>query len=111
MAGALVKSWSDRQATVAVSLAEAELYAASKTTAELMGIVLIMADLAALEFFAATEAFTDSRAARAIASRRGRGRTRHLEVKEIWMQVAVEAKTVKIHKIRGMEHQLTRSRS
>ena len=46
MAGALVKSWSTRQATVALSSPEAELYAASKSTAELMGMVSLMADLA-----------------------------------------------------------------
>ncbi len=95
MAGALVTSWSNRQATVALSLAETELYAASKATAEFMGMMSLIADLA-WEVAAVPEVFKDSGAARAIASRRGLGRTRHIEVKKLWIQDAIEAKKIKI---------------
>ena len=103
MAGALVKSWSNRPATVALSSAEAELYAASKATAELMGMVSLMADLA-WEVVAVQGVFTNSSEACAIAGRRGLGRTRHIEVKKLWIQDAIEAKKIKIQKVKGVDN-------
>ena len=62
-----------------------------------------MADLAR-ETPVAPEMFTDSSAARAIASRRGLGRTRHLEVWRIWIQDAIEGKKVQIKRVDGLEN-------
>ena len=50
------------------------------------------------------ELYTDSNAAKAIASRRGLGRTRHLEVRKIWIQSAIEDKRIKIKKVAGTEN-------
>ena len=102
-AGSLLKSWSNRQATVALSSAEAELYAASKTAAELMGIQSLFADLG-WTVTAVPELYTDSNAAKAIASRRGLGRTRHLEVRKIWIQSSVEDKKIRIKKVAGIDN-------
>ena len=44
-AGALLKAWSNRHASTAMSSAEAEFYAASKAAAELMGIQSLFADM------------------------------------------------------------------
>jgi hypothetical protein len=102
-AGALLKSWSNRQATVALSSAEAELYAASKTAAELMGIESLFVDMG-WKPTVVPELYTDSNAAKAIASRRGLSRTRHLEVRKIWIQSAIEDKRIKIKKVAGTEN-------
>ena len=102
-AGSLLKSWSNRQATVALSSAEAELYAASKTAAELMGVQSLFADLG-WTVTMVPELYTDSNAAKAIASRRGLGRTRHLEVRKMWIQSSVEDKKIRIKKVAGVEN-------
>ncbi len=52
----------------------------------------------------APELFTDSSAAKAIASRRGLGRTRQLEVRKIWIQEAIESKRVQIKRVPGTEN-------
>lgn len=103
-AGGLLKSWSNRQATVALSSAEAELYAASKTAAAaLMGIRSLFADMG-WELTMVPQLYTDSNAAKAIASRRGLGRTRHLEVRKIWIQSSIEDKRIIIKKVAGTEN-------
>ena len=48
--------------------------------------------------------FVDSSAARAIASRTGLGRMRHVEVRYLWVQEAVEKGRFTISKIRGREN-------
>ena len=45
--------------------------------------------------------YTDSSAAKSFASRRGLGKMRHVQVKELWLQAAVKEGQVKLHKIDG----------
>ena len=47
------------------------------------------------------EVRVDSSAAKAISSRVGLGKTRHVEVKFLWVQDAVRAKRIKIMKVLG----------
>ncbi len=47
------------------------------------------------------EIWVDSSAAKAMASRAGMGRTRHLEVRFLWVQEAVKSKRPEIRKIKG----------
>ena len=99
--GGLIKAWSNRQASVALSSAEAEFYAATKTTAEAIGIKSLMEDLG-WSPAGALEVRMDASAAKAMASRRGIGRTRHLEVRHLWIQEAVDLKKVTLSKIHGL---------
>ena len=48
--------------------------------------------------------FVDSSAAKAIASRKGLGKVRHLEVRHLWLQQAVRQKKVVLRKVLGKEN-------
>ena len=47
---------------------------------------------------------TDSSAARSISSRRGPGRVRHVEVRELWIQEKVQRGELSIIKVKGKEN-------
>ena len=85
LGGGLLKGWSNRQVTVALSSAEAEFYATTKAAVETLGIEALLNDLGWK--VDEKKVFTDSNAARSMASRRGLGRTRHIDVKRLWLQV------------------------
>ncbi len=85
---------------VALSSAEAELYAAAKAAGELLGVDSLMSDLGwALK--EAPEIRTASSAARGIAGRNGLGQTRHIEVRRLWLQESTEKKKLRTRKIGG----------
>ena len=50
------------------------------------------------------ECYTDSSAAKAMASRRGSGRIRHIEVRHLWLQEEVARGRVRVRKIKGTEN-------
>ena len=47
------------------------------------------------------ELATDSSAAKSFASRRGLGRMRHIQVKQLWLQTAVAAGRLTLKKVNG----------
>ena len=47
---------------------------------------------------------TDSEAAKSFVSRRGLGRMRHIEVRELWLQEEVRKGTVVVKKVAGSEN-------
>ena len=47
------------------------------------------------------ELFTDSSAAKSMASRSGVGKVRHMEVKWLWLQEKVKAGKIKMRKVAG----------
>ena len=75
LTGCAVKCWSNRQATPAMSSAEAEYYAMVKASAEELGIEALAADLGCV---LRIRLCVDSSAARATACRSGVGRVRHM---------------------------------
>ena len=76
--GTVVKHWSRTQATRALNTAEAEYYAVVMGAAEGLGMQSMMADLG---LSAQVRVWIDSNAAKATASRRGLGKTRHVELR------------------------------
>ena len=76
--GAVIKSWSNRQATVALSSGEAEFYSAEKAAAELIGIKSMMRDMG---WDADIKLHVDATVAQAMANRQGIGKIRYLEVR------------------------------
>ena len=44
---------------------------------------------------------TDSNAAKSFVSRRGLGRMRHLEIRDLWLQAEVEQGRLVVHKVKG----------
>jgi hypothetical protein len=98
VAGGAIKSWSNRLGSVALSSGEAEYYAVVKTTAELIGVKSVAEDLG---WPMNVKVYVDSTAAKGITSRVGIGKVRHLEVRYLWLQEAVQQREVQVLKIRG----------
>ena len=96
--GGVIKSWANRQGSVALSSGEAEFYAAGKAVVEAMGMKTLMLDL---DWVARIRVNVDAEAARSIASRQGIGKIRHLEVRYLWLQEWVKKGAVKISKVWG----------
>jgi hypothetical protein len=101
VAGGVIKSWSNRQGSVALSSGEAEFYAAGKAAVEVLGARSLFADLG---WSAKLQICMDAEAARAIASRQGIGKVRHLEVRYLWLQDQVRRGSIKLVKVWGKEN-------
>ena len=99
--GTVVKHWSRTQATRALSTAEAEYYAVVTGAAEGLGMQSMMADLGVTTH---VRIWTDSNAAKAIASRRGLGKTRHVELRYLWLQDVTKSGRVKMRRIPGEQN-------
>ena len=96
--GGLIKSWSKTQSTIAKSSGEAEFYAASQGLVEGLGLRSIAADLG---WTLRINLHVDSSAAKAMMSRTGLGKTRHIEVDFLWAQSIIRAGKARIYKIAG----------
>ena len=99
--GGLVKSWSSTQGTIALSSGEAELMALVRAATEGLGLQSLMADLG---WDRPLRLWTDSAAAKAISSREGLGKTRHIETKYLWAQRTVKRRRFSLSKVTGKEH-------
>ena len=86
------------QATRALGTAEAESYAVVTGSAEALGKQSMMTDLG---MSAQVRVWTDSNAAKAIGSRRGFGKTRHVELKFLWLQEATKSGRVRLKQVPG----------
>ncbi len=95
LGGGPVKSWSSRQATPALSSGEAEYYAIVKAAASALGRQALAQDF---RWEVEVHVMVDSTAAKAIASRNGLGKVRHLEVRYFWVQDATSRRRFVIKK-------------
>ena len=82
----IIKTWSNTQTVIALSRGEAELYALSKASAQGFGLQSLLNDLG-IELD--VRIHTDATTRRAIVTRRGLGKVRHIAVDELWMQEKV----------------------
>ena len=94
-----LKSWSSTQLTIALSSAEAELYALTKGAAQALGFITLLADLG-VEVSATVH--TDASAAIGIARRAGLGKLRHLNVRYLWLQQELQGTELTLHKVHGL---------
>ena len=76
--GGTVKHWSSTQATIALSVGEAEYYALIKAAAEGLAMVALVRGLG---YELSLRIWGDSTTAKAIVTRLGLGKVRHMEVK------------------------------
>ncbi len=97
-----LKSRSITQAVVAMSSAEAELYALTEGAARGLGLRSMLSELGLTT--PAVELLTDSSAAKSFLSRRGLGRMRHIAVKELWLQDQVKSGVVRLVKVAGQSN-------
>ena len=99
--GVCLRSWSSTQATVATSSGEAELYALVKATSESLGFQAVARDLG-VHFRVAL--LVDSSAAQSISSRNGIGRTKHVDVKYLWIQEVVRECRIAVVRVAGQSN-------
>ena len=87
--GHFLKGWSRTQSNVALSSAEAELYALIKCSAERLGARNCMRDWGRER---CGIVYADSSEALAIAKRKGSGKRRHINVSALWDPEKQDAK-------------------
>ena len=92
----LICHWSRTQQLVALSSAEAELNAAVKGISEVLGMRNVLAELG---FDLGVRHFIDASATKGILNRTGAGKVKHLTVRQLWVQEAVERIGIKVVKI------------
>ena len=92
----LLTHWSSTQANIALSSGEAELNAIVKGTSETLGMNNMMKSCGQENDL---ELRTDSSAASGVAHRRGCGKMKHLEAKQLWVQDVVMNKEIRVNKI------------
>ena len=101
LGGHCVKTWSSTQATVALSSAEAELYALTKGAAQVLGLISLMEDFGV---YVTATVHADASAAIGIVRRAGLGKLRHLNVRYLWLQDQVKQDGFDLFKVPGLEN-------
>ena len=84
LGGHLLASSATTQNVVATSSGEAEFYALIKSASRALGAVAMAADMSKV---VKPRVRVDTTASKAIASRRGVGRVRHLHTQVLWVHV------------------------
>ena len=96
--GHLLRSYSKTQAVLALSSAEAELYALTSATSDGLGIKLMIEEFGKV---CKVMVHVDASAAIGIAQRKGLGKIRHLDVQSLWIQDALRQRRMNISKVPG----------
>ena len=102
-----VKTWSSTQKIISLASGEAEFYGCVKGTPMAKGTQGIMTDMGfdvLVHSLGHSQVHTDSSAAKGMASRKGLGKVRHVEVNQLWIQQEVAAGRVKIVKVKGQNN-------
>jgi len=94
-----LRTWSSTQPVHALSVAEAEYYALVEGSTRCLGLQTMLKELGVEAGVVVIS--TDSSSAKSFASRRGLGRMRHIEVKELWLQEAVCRGRIQLKKVDG----------
>jgi hypothetical protein len=96
-----IKTWSSTQGAFALSSAEAELYAMIEGTTRAKGLHSLAKELGFTKLANIVKPGTDSSAAKSFVSRRGLGKMRHLEIRDLWLQQQVREGLVEVSKVPG----------
>ena len=97
----VIKTWSKTQSLLALSSAESEFYAALKASAEGLGILSVLKDLA---WTLKGRVLGDASAALGIINRKGLGRTRHIDTGMLWIQQTAAEKRLEYGKVLGTDN-------
>jgi hypothetical protein len=109
--GVGIKHWSRTQRTRALSSGEAEYYALVSGCAEALGVQALAEDMG---FEVEVIMWIDSDAGRSVASRRGLGKMKHVELKYLWVQDAVKDGRLRVKRVDGEKNiadHLTKAKS
>ena len=97
-AGGCLRSASTTQSIIGLSSCESEFYALCRASATGLGVQSNLLDLGiSVDVFV----WSDASAARAVASRRGLGKVRHLHTRFLWLQDTVACKAIALRTISG----------
>ena len=97
--GGVLKSWSKSQSVIAKSSGEAEFCALNRGLVEALGLRSIAKDMG---YDFNIRVHVDSSAAKAMVSRTGLGKTRHIQVENVWSQDVMRERFVSVKKIAGV---------
>ena len=101
MGGHCVKTYSKTQESIALSSGESEFYGIVQAACHGLGIKGVLEDLGVP---IKIRIRTDSSAAKSIASRRGVGKVRHIDVRELWVQERTQRGDIEIVKVKGEDN-------
>jgi hypothetical protein len=96
-----IKAWAAAQGAYALSSAEAELYGMVEAATRAKGLLSLARELGFGDLSNTIHLGTDSSAAKSFVSRRGLGKMRHLEIRDLWLQKEVRDGLVEVSKIPG----------
>ena len=96
-----VKTYSQTQETIALSSGESEFYGIVKAASVGLGVRNLLGDLGAS---VKVKVNVDSSAAKSITYRKGAGRIRHIEVRELWVQEKVKRGELVVMKVKGEDN-------
>ena len=99
--GCMIKHWSSTQKAIALSSAEAELYAATRALSEAKGLKSLGMDFGES---LSIRAYVDAQATIGLSHRAGLGKARHIETAELWIQDALERREFELLKIPGEQN-------
>ena len=92
----ILKSWSSTQTVIALSSGESEFYSIVKGSSQSLGLQALMKGL---NVVGKIKLLTDASNGKAIASRRGLGRVRHIDVSHLWIQEQITNGSMELTKI------------
>ena len=101
LGGHLLASSATTQKVVATSSGEAEFYALTTSASRALGAAAMAADMSKV---LKPRVRVNATASKAIASRRGVERVRHLHTQVLWVQKAMARRVLTIVKVPGVEH-------
>ena len=99
-----IKTWSASQSPYALSGAEAEFYAMIEAVTRAKGLLSLAAEMGFGGLSNVIHLGTDSSAAKSFVSRRGLGKMRHIEIRDLWLQKEVLEGNVLVSKVLGTEN-------
>ena len=99
LGGHVVKSWSSTQNVISLSSGESEFYAIVKGASQSMGLQSLLRDL---HLNTRIRVLTDATTGKSIASRRGLGRVRHIDVANLWVQEKIANDVIELSKIKNV---------
>jgi hypothetical protein len=99
-----IKTWSATQGPYALSSAEAEFYALVEGVTRAKGLLSLASEMGFEDLENVIHVGIDSSAAKSFVCRRGLGKMRHLEIRDLWLQKEVAEGKVKVFKTPGSEN-------
>ena len=96
------KRWSTTQGAIALSTAEADLYAMVDGVLRMKGVKSMLVELGLARCDDVIELQVDSAAVKSFSSRRGLGKMRHVELRDLWIQREFGEGKVRVVKVEGI---------